>query len=330
MEGPEKAGVLVDLGRVYEKDNDATKALTAYREALSMDPQNAAAHLRAGVLLGRRKDSGYVAEMDRAFQLYQTLSNTEGQAEVLYQRGLLLSSVDLKAAKGVLERSRDLAHTISSEQQEVAATLQLSTVAYLSGDLENAERMALDGLERARRAGMNYLAARGLADLGGTQFLKRDYKRAESSYTESVDLSRRFAMRRTEARALAGLANVHQTIAQDDKAVQEAALALAYYRESGFQIEAVQVLLLQARSHRNLGQGTEAVASFEQALSAAQQLSDPIRAFQAEQGLATVFQYYGRFPEAVKQHERARQAAAALSDTDNVIRALVGIGLVTL
>jgi tetratricopeptide (TPR) repeat protein len=84
MEGPEKAAVLVDLGRVYEKDNDTNRALGVYREALTLDPQNAAAHLRAGVLLGRRKDSSYEAELDRAYQLYQTLSNIEGQAEVLY------------------------------------------------------------------------------------------------------------------------------------------------------------------------------------------------------------------------------------------------------
>jgi tetratricopeptide (TPR) repeat protein len=328
MEGPEKSAVLVDLGRVYEKDNDTARALAVYQEALALDPQNAAAHLKIGVLLGRRKDNAYEGELDHAFQLYQTLSNIEGQAEVLYQRGLLLSSVNLMAARGILERSREMAHAIPSEQQEVAATLQLSTVAYLSGELETAERMAMDGVERARRAGMNYLAARGLADLGGTQFLKRDYTRAENSYTESLDLSRRFAMHRTEARALAGLANLHQTVGLDEKALLEAAPAWAYYHDSGFQIEAVQSAMLLARSHRNLGHGNESAASFEQALAAARQMSDPMRVLQAEQGLATVFQFYGRLPEAVKQHERARQSAAALNDTDDVVRALAGLGAV--
>jgi tetratricopeptide (TPR) repeat protein len=326
--GPDKSFVLVDLGRVYEKDNDVEKALATYREALKVDDLNAAAHLREGVLLGRRKDKNYEAELERAFQLYKTLSNSEGQAEVLYQRGLLLSSVDLPGARAVLEHSQQMARTISSEQQEVAATLQLSTVAYLSGDLKSAETLAIDGVDRARRAGMNYLAARGLADLGGTELLKRDYSRAEASYQESLDLSRRFQMRRTEARALAGLANLHQTMRQDDKALDEAASALAYYRESGFKIEALQMLLLVARSQRSLGHGYDAIASFERALAASKEMQDPNRALLAEQGLATVYQAYGRLPEAVKQHERARQSAAELNDSDAVVRALVGLGTV--
>ena len=323
-----KSSVLVDLGRIYEKDNDVEKALATYREAVGVDGQNAAAHLRKGILLGRRKDKSYETELDRAFQLYQTLSNPEGQAEVLYQRGLLLSSVDLPHATAILEKARQMANAISSEQQEVAATLQLSTVAYLSGDLKGGEMLAIDGVERARRAGMNYMAARGLADLSGTQFLRRDYTRSEASYQESLDLSRRFGMRRTEARALAGLANLHQTLRQEDKAIEEAAAALAYYRESGFQVEALQTLLLLARAHRSLGHGKEAIADFEQALTAAKQLSDPSRVLLAEQGLATVFQNYGRLPEAVSEHERARQSAAALKDQDDVVRALVGQGTV--
>jgi tetratricopeptide (TPR) repeat protein/tRNA A-37 threonylcarbamoyl transferase component Bud32 len=322
MKGPEKSSVLVDLGRIYEKDNDVEKALATYREAVGVDGQNAAAHLREGILLGRRKDKSYETEMDRAFQLYQTLSNPEGQAEVLYQRGLLLSSVDLPRATAILEQARQMAHAISSEQQEVAATLQLSTVAYLSGDLKSGETLAIDGVERARRSGMNYMAARGLADLGNTQLLKRDYMRAENSYREALDLSRRSGMRRTEARALSGLANIHQTLGDNQAAVQESAAALTYYRGAGFQIEAVLTLLLLARSQRDLGHAADASAAFEQALTAARQISDPARALLAEQGLATVSQNIGRLPQAVKEYERARESAAALNDGDALVRAL--------
>jgi tetratricopeptide (TPR) repeat protein/predicted Ser/Thr protein kinase len=320
----EKAAALVDLGRVYEKSSQGAKALEAFRQALGLDAQNAAAHLWAGKLLGRQRNPQYSTELDRAFALYQALSNTEGQAEVLYQRGLLLSSVDIAGARIALQKAKEMARTIPSEQQDVAATLQLSTVAYLSGDMEQAEQLASDGVERARRAGMNYLAARGLAEIGNTQFLKRDYKRAATSYRESLDLARRFRMRRAEARAQFGLANVHQTDGPIGTAATEAASALAYFREAGFQIEAIQCLMVMSRAHRDTGYGVEAAADSEQALAAARQLSDPVRAQQAQQTLASVMLAYGRWPEAIVQFEQSRQAAAALNDRANVIRALNG------
>ena len=328
LSGAEKAAVLVDLGRVHEKSNDIDKAIAAYRQAIDGDPSNAAAHLRVGVLLGRRRDPAYAQELDRAFSIYQTLSNTEGQAEVLFQRGLLLSSLDLPAARVALERSRDMARTISSEQQDIAATLQLSTVAYLSGDLEGAKQTADEGVERAQRAGMNYLAARGLANRGDTQFLQRDWSVAEASYRASFEVSRRYAMRRTEARALFGLANVHQTVGPIEAALEEATSALSFYREAGFRIEAIQCLLVLGRVHRDLGHGSEAASSFDQGLATARQLSDAARALTAQQGLATVYLLYARWPESLKAYEDFRQSAATLNDTDNVVRGLTGQGSV--
>jgi tetratricopeptide (TPR) repeat protein len=217
-----------------------------------------------------------------------------------------------------------MARAIPSEQQDVAATLQLSTVAYLSGDLDTAERMASDGVERARRAGMNYLAARGLAEMGNTEFLKRDYKRAETTYQRSLDVARHFALRRAEARALFGLANVHQTNGPTGAALKEASSALTYFREAGFHIEASQCLLVMSRAQRDLGNGGEAATDSEQALAAARQASDPIRAQLAQQILASILLTYGRWPGAILRFEESRQSAAALKDPANVVRALNG------
>ena len=321
---PEKAAVLVDLGRVYESSGQGAKALEAFREALTHDAQNAAAHLRAGVNLGRQRKPESAQELDRAFALYQALSNTEGQAEVLYQRGLLLSSVDPPAAKLALEKARDFARTIPSEQQDVAATLQLSTVAYLTGDMESAERMAAEGVERAQRAGMNYLAARGLAEMGSTQFSKGDFKRAAANYQESLSLARRFGMRRAEARALFSLANTHQTDGHPEAALSEAPPALAYFREAGFQVEVEQCQMILARAHRDLGHGDEALAILEKVLTGAKQAADPIRVSLAQQNLASVLLLYGRWPQAVDRFEEFRQSATGLNDFGNVVRALNG------
>lgn len=322
--GFDKAAALVDLGRIYEKSGQGISALDAYQEALALDSQNAAAHLRAGMSLGRQRKPHSAEELDRAFALYQALSNPEGQAEVLYQRGLLLSSVDLTAAKSALEKARDIARTIPSEQQDVAATLQLSAVAYLSGDTDAAGKMAADGIERARRAGMNYLAARGLADLGNTQLLRGDNHRAEASFQESVALARRFRMRRAEARALFSLASTHQAYGPLEATLKEAPAALAYFREAGFQIEAAQCLIVLARAQRDLGHGQEAATTLEQLLTDARQSSDAVRVELAQQNLAIVLLTYARWPQAVDRYEEFRQSAAALHEYGNVVRALAG------
>jgi tetratricopeptide (TPR) repeat protein len=277
-----------------------------------------------GVNLGRQRKPQFAEELDRAFTLYQALGNTEGQTEVLYQRGLILSSTDLAGARAVLEKARDMAHTIGSEPQEIAAMLQLGAVAYQSGDRDNAERDVTQGVDRARRGSMNYLAARGLADLGSVQFSKRDYTRAEASFRESLEIARHNLLRRAEARALFWMGNLHQTTGQAEAALQDVAPALTFYRDGGFQIEAVQCLLVMARAHRDLGHGGEAATSFEQALAAARQASDRLSALLAEQGLASVLFLYKHWPEAAKRYESATQSAAAMNDVNGVVRGLTG------
>ena len=328
LDGAEKASALVDLGRVHEKNSAPGKALTAYREAIDRDPSNAAAHLRAAIILGRQRDPAFTAELDKALALYQTLSNAEGQAEVYLQRGYLLSNGDAAGARAALERARDIARAIPSEQQEIAATLQLSTLAYVSGDLDTGSRMAAEGVERARTAGMNYLAARGLVSHGDVLQTKRDWKGAEARLRESLELSRRHGMRRTEARALFSMANLHQTIGPVEAALKEASTALAYYRDAGFRTEAIQCLLVLGRSQRDLGRGNDAVASFEDALATARKIPDPANAALAEQGIATLYLVHARWPEALTAYERFRASAAALNNTDNVVRGLTGLGTV--
>ncbi|HEV2445951.1 MAG TPA: tetratricopeptide repeat protein, partial [Candidatus Sulfopaludibacter sp.] len=225
---------------------------------------------------------------------------------------------------GSLEKARDMARAIGSEQQEIAATLQLGTVAYLSGDLDTAGRAVNEGVERARRAGMNYLAARGTVDVGNVYFLESDFARAEASFRESLEIARRYHLRRAEARALFSLGNVQQRAGRQEQALQDVAPALTYFREGGFQVEAALCLMVIARAYRDLGNGRQAADNFERALTTAQRASDPGSALIAEQGLASVLLTYGHWPEAAERYQSARQSAAAIGDANGVVRGLTG------
>src|ERR1039458_3291079 len=279
---------MVDLGRTRERDDEIPKAMEAYQEAARLDPQDAAAHLRTGMLLGRQnKLAGANAEFDQAESLYQSSANTEGQAEV-------------------------------------AATLQLSIVTYQEGDAQRAEQLASVATERARRSGRNYLSARGLTDLGNAQFARGDYARAETNFRDALELARRFHMKRAEARALFSLASLHQSQdAVPETVLKEIQPVLDFFRKAGFRYETIQCLFLIARVQRDLGNYAGALKEFQDQLSVAGEANDRQQMALAEQGIAQVLFFQGDWPRALVHYERHYELA-----TSNADRVGMGNGLV--
>jgi len=323
----ERAGVLIDLGRVRESNAEIPKALDAYREAMSRDSQNPAAHLRAAILLGSRqgKLEDAAAEFDRADSLYRSLSNPEGQVQVLYHRGVVASTQPklLSEARATLEKAIQLGRAVNTEQWEIASTLQLSIVTYLEGDPAAAERMAAAAVEKARRAGMTNLAARGLTDLGNAQFMKPDYTRAEATFQAALEVARRFGLPRNEARALLSLANLHQQQGANGAVLKEAAPALAFYQKAGFQSQAMSCMTLLARANRDLGNLAEAGKAFEQLLYLAGTLGDRQQVAWAEAGIGSVLFQQGKWPDALVHYQRYYENATSIKDRPGTGTALV-------
>jgi tetratricopeptide (TPR) repeat protein len=277
------------------------------------------------MLLGARqgKYDAAAAEFDQADSLYRALSNTEGQAEVLFQRGLLASTLrKLAEARAAVEKAIQLARAISTEHQEIAATLQLGVVTYLEGDAARAEQIASETVEKARRSGLANLAARGLTDLGIARSGRGDYAGGERSYREAIDLARRFQLHRNEARARLQLADSLERQGNAQSALNEVGPALAYYRQAGFLFETSLALTVLARSHRDLGKYGEARTEFEQLLSLARAADDQRQMMTAEQGVASVLFQLDRWPEALGHYEHHYELANQLR-----VRASVGLGL---
>ncbi|HXS95503.1 MAG TPA: tetratricopeptide repeat protein [Candidatus Limnocylindrales bacterium] len=322
----EKPQVLVDLGRALERNLQISRALEAYNEAARLDPQNAAAHLRAAILLGLRMRRLPEAEGEfaKAYSLYEALSNTEGQVEVLFQRGVLATTgKKFQDARADLEKAIQTAHVIATDYQEIAATLQLSSVTYQQGDAKRAEQMAAAAVEWARRVGKANLAARGLTDLALARFGRSDYLGAEATLREAIDLARRNRLHRNEARALLQLASIHLQQGDVKSALQEAEPALAYYRQAGFALETTQALTAVARAHRDLGQNDKARTEFEQLLTRAKATGETLQILTAEQGMASFFFQTDQWPQALEHYEKHSELARQVND-----RAATGIGLV--
>ena len=319
------APVLVDLGRALERNDEVAKALEEYHKAARLDPQNPAPHLRTAMLLGRQRKYDFAtAEFDQADSLYQSSSNYEGQAEVLFQRGLIDSTVPKRFpdARAALLKAVQLAHAISTEHQEIAATLQLGVVTYLEGDAAGAERIASETLEKARRAGFPNLAARGLTDLGNARIGQKDYDGGESRYREAIELAGRFRLKRNDARARLQLANAFERQGNAQAALREIEQPLDYYRKAGFRLETCLALTVRARSYRDLGDNGKALGEFEQLLTLATPVDDRSQMMYAEQGAASVLFQLDRWPEALGYFERHYDLAKQMRDRD-----ATGLGL---
>jgi len=320
----DRAAVLVDLGRVRENNGEIPKAIDAYQEAIRCDSQNAAAHLRLASVLGRQqKREAAATEFAKAESLYQTMSSTEGQIEVLYQRGLRNSSdLKLPEARADLEKAIQLADAISTPFQQVAATLQLGVVTYQEGNAPQAEEMASRAVDKARSAGMWYLAARGLTDLGSAQFLKGDLARSEANFAEALRLSQRHHMSRTEARALFSLASLHHRQGRAEQALQEIGPAMAFYRQANFRQQEILCLTIIARANRDLGKEAEALAAFQDQLALASKLDDQQQVAYAEQGIASVLFQQERLGEALNHYQAYYEAAGRIKNRAGMARAL--------
>ena len=125
----DKSAAYVDLGRAYEKNEDLDRAIESYVKATQLDPQSAAAFLRAGILHGRRQQLPQANDaFSKAEDIYRAMSSQEGLAEVHYQRGSLLARLRrLPEAKAQLEHSLAMSRAIVQRvpgDQDVVATQQ--------------------------------------------------------------------------------------------------------------------------------------------------------------------------------------------------------------
>ena len=324
----DKTAVLVDLGRAYQANEQPQEALDAYRVAIRRDSQNAAAHLRAGILLGRL--GKYIeanTELEAAGSLYQASSNNEGQVEVLYQRALVATaSLNFSQATAAVDKAIELSKAISTEHQQIAAMLQLGVITYLEGSPDEAARIAAEATSKARLAGMTNLAARGLTDLGSAEFVKRDLTRAEEDFRDALELARHYGARRYEARALLSLASLHQQKGDSESTLREARSALEFYQKAGFPTQTRQCLILIARTYRDSGMEGEALSAFEQLLSSATTASDRVQMAQAEQGIASVLLQKERWTESLDHYQHCYSIAKEIGYVDMVTRSLLGQG----
>lgn len=314
--GERKAQALLDLGRALERDNRAKEALARFEEAIRLNSAFPAAFLRSGILLDRLKGAGEAdAAFRRAEQLYQALSNTEGQAEVWYQRGRL-DAIRRRTAEAMaaLNKSLELARNSGSAYQEIKALLETSGVLNLQANPVGAEQTARRAIEMARRAGIANLAARGQITLGNSYLVAGAYDKAEPEFREALAYSREHEIGRSAARALFSLASLHSQLGKPNLVIDEAEEAARFFNQGGFKREASMCVLLRTRALRQLGRLDEALVTAREQMKLLDPSADKARIADFEDTIASTLLVMERFPEARSSYRVVLETTSSLGD----------------
>jgi murein DD-endopeptidase MepM/ murein hydrolase activator NlpD len=311
----DRAAVLVDLGRAYEGAGKIPEALASYTESAQRDQQFAAAFLRRGNLeIKQQQNAKASADFNTAEQLYRAEGKAEGLTEVVYQRALLLRTGKLTEARALSDKVLEMALATGDEYHHIKALLLLSYVSYASGDTEGGRLQAQQGIDLARGAGIEVLAASGLIDVGSILFVKGEYADAEPYLRNALETARRFQAVRVEGRAELILGQVLEREGRAADAVVVLKQSLADFQQTGEKNNAARAAMLAARMLRDQGEYEASANLFREQIRAAEEVKDDRGIALTSQALGSVLLRQEHYRTALEAFDRSAAVSHAIAD----------------
>jgi class 3 adenylate cyclase/tetratricopeptide (TPR) repeat protein len=133
---------------------------------------------------------GGVAQLREALAIAEELGDRALCVEGLMRLGTLLFNVgNLSGAENAYARCTELASELGSFRDEARSITLLGLVRYYRGDVEEAQRLALQALEWLERTSDTYLQLQNLRELARYAIARGDLKVAEERLREAVPLA---------------------------------------------------------------------------------------------------------------------------------------------
>jgi len=302
-----KAAGYVDLGMAYERAGDPQHALQSYALASALNPDNPAPFLHTGMLESRLNQVPQANQaFSRAESLYTAEMNTEGQAELDYQRGYLAYEREaFDEATADMNRALSEARSLPSVQLEIRALLQLSGLAMQSGlHDDRAIALAQQAIELARDHQLNVWAADGYVRLASVD-LYHDYSQADDALNKAFAILQQSPSSGVEAMANLTLASLRNQQHRPEEVLPPATAALSYYKTYGHSFEVLQSSLLIARAQRDLGRPDQAIRSGNVLVELSRRAGDHTIQIQAEELLGTIYIAREDYPQAFDHFQNA-------------------------
>jgi eukaryotic-like serine/threonine-protein kinase len=304
---PEKRAAALESGWLAQQREDTEGAAAAYVRALKLDASYAAARLRLGYILGRRRNvDAAVTAFHEAETLYAAESNYEGVTECLLQEASLLNRSSRSAeADQLMERALVVGRAAGSTYQQIRLQLVQGVAARNMGDTARSRTLARQAIDRAVAEKMDGLATSGLIDLGNSYFIDGYLAEAEQAFQKARDLAVRARMRREESRALLSLGSLYEQKRRPDEARQCVEAVLPFYRQAGYRREYVQAMTLLGRIHGQRADFDAGLRVLREILPDAVQLQDRRSEGQVRYRLADNLRDQAAWPEALAEFERS-------------------------
>lgn len=299
--GLAKAQSFLDLGRAYERNEDQGKAIESYQNAVAINPDLPSAHLRLGVLHGRRLEGGKSTDYFReAERLYEIQNNSEGQIEVSYQRGLLLSNIDdATKARDEIEKASTKAEIVNIPYQRIKCLLLMSRLLRSSSKLGNALPYADAAVSLSSQESIEDLRARSLLERGTVYLFQNEKDKAEKEYTEALRVSRDYDIPVIENRVLLQFAALYVRVHKKDEALEKIAQVRAFFEQGNYVGDTLDLLSLEAQAITLKGDLKTAYGIYIDLRDRAVKAEDLVIKGRATKGIGTILANQDEFTRAL-------------------------------
>lgn len=317
---PEKPEVYVDLGRAYEKNEQVDLALDSYIKATNQDSHYPMAFLKAAAMYIRKREvQSATSALGKAENLYEALGNIEGRAEVLSQRGILLSDTgSLQEAQAALQQALELATSTGNARQQFNATLQMGRVAFNKSEIVKAREYANEALKFGEHQGLENQLVFALIDLANAFNAWNEYEQAEAMSKRALDISRRNKALRLEASCKLTLGITLMQSLRSDEGFPLIKEALEYFEKGNYLRQVSFCLTYVGREHRRKGEHDLAIAAYQRKLQIAERAGDPKEVAFAMADIAMAYAKQERYPDALPRFDESIQINRAHGFTSGV------------
>lgn len=286
----DKAQVYLDLGRAYERNENLPEAMESFRKALTYNADLAPANLRLGILYGRQqefeKSSSFFSVAER---FYKIQNNSEGEIEVSYQRGLLLSTRgDATQAQTEIGNSLKKAEINEIPYQQIKCLLLMSRILRSSGKTGESLSFANQAVSSARQNNIDYLNAQSLLELGTVYFFLNKYEEAKNNYEEALRLARQYKATVVEKRVLLQFGAINVRRHQADEALNFVNQVQSFFEKGGYKKDMLDLLSIKAQAITIKGDFKTALDIYQDLFATSIAVGDQFQKARAQKGIATM------------------------------------------
>lgn len=270
----------------------------------------------------------------KAEELYLRLAELEtGEQQVrALRRAGVIAGQGSRLQEGArhLQRALQGARQLGNDRAIGAAAGNLASLKMYLGEVERAEELYREAIDRLRNAGDETGQALELANLATVHILKGKTEPALELLERALEIQRRVGDGKNQAVTLGNLAMLLQRLQRHDESERLLHEALALHRKSGNLRQEGAVLGQLAALELRRSARAEAERFARKAVRLLRNAGDRRREADAMAELARVFEAGDRLEESVALHEDALQIQLELGHTHGMARQYGNLGLLYL